>query len=72
MCDGDADCKANTFVFIITIAALAHILHAKCSPYPNELPVKVNFMMFLSLTIKFRIKPLILEIVNYRRGCPIQ
>ena len=31
--DGDDDCKANLFVFIITIPALAHILHAKCLSY---------------------------------------
>ncbi len=33
MCDGHGDCKANPFVFIITIAALAHILHAECLLY---------------------------------------
>ena len=31
--DGDDDCKANPFVFIITISALAHILPAKCLLY---------------------------------------
>ena len=31
--DGDNDCKANPFVFVITIPALANILHAKCLPY---------------------------------------
>ena len=31
--DVDDDCKANPFVFIITIPALAHILPAECLPY---------------------------------------
>ncbi len=41
MCDGDEDCKANPFVFIITIPALAHILHAKCLPYTVYFPFEI-------------------------------
>ena len=40
-CDGDDDSKANTFWFVITIPALAHILPAKCLPYIRYISVMI-------------------------------